>query len=422
MTTVANTPTPPSYPTLRLRPGREYTLLNGHPWLFSGAFQNLSDLPRETPPGAVIDVVASVASGAWVARGHLNANNSLAFRALTLDREEAIDQAFYERRIARALQLRRLLPPTTNAYRLVHAEADGLPGLIVDRYDHWLVAQFHTAGVERQRDLIISALVEAIAQAEDRPIEGIVARDEVKIREREGLTVSGASVVYGLVPDDIEIIENGVRYYIDPLRGQKTGFFLDQRDKRARIAELARQSPDATRMLNLYSYSGGFALAALEGNPALHTVNVDSSGPALELARRNYALNQRLSDEAHQFVAEDVTRYLRSALAAGDHFDIVVVDPPAFAKSQQVKERALRAYEALNAQASQVVAPGGVLLTCSCSGAINADEFEGAVRQGLRLAKRSAQIIGSFGPSVDHPTLPGFTEDRYLKALLLVVS
>ncbi|HUY79257.1 MAG TPA: class I SAM-dependent rRNA methyltransferase [Ktedonobacterales bacterium] len=417
------TSTPPTlYPTLRLRPGREYALLNGHPWLFSGAFQNLSELPRDTPPGAVVDVIASVANGAWVARGHLNANNSLAFRALTLDHDEVIDQAFYERRITRALRLRRLLPPTTNAYRLIHAEADGLPGLIVDRYDHWLVAQFHTVGVERQRDLIIPALVEAIAQAEDHPIEGIVARDEVKVREREGLAVGGASVVYGLVPDNVEIVENGVRYFIDPLQGQKTGFFLDQRDKRARIAELARQATDATSLLNLYSYSGGFALAALAGRPALRTVNVDSSAPALELARRNYALNQRLSDDAHQFVAEDVTRYLRGAITADDRFDIVVVDPPAFAKTQQMKDRALRAYEALNTLAIQVVAPGGVLLTCSCSGSVSADEFEGAVRQGLRLAKRSAQIVGSFGPSLDHPTLPGFVEDRYLKALLLIVE
>jgi len=424
MTATTNTPPTTTNPTLRLRPGREYTLLNGHPWLFSGAFQNFSELPSGTPPGAVVDVVASVANGAWVARGHLNANNSLAFRALTLDRDEAVDQAFYERRIARALRLRRLLPPTTNAYRLIHAEADGLPGLIVDRYDHWLVAQFHTAGVERQRDLIIPALVAAIAQAEDHPIEGIVARDEVKVREREGLPIGGASVVYGLVPDAIEIVENDVRYYVDPLHGQKTGFFLDQRDKRSRIMELARQSADATSMLNLFSYSGGFALAALEGRPTLRTVNVDSSAPALELARRNYALNQRLADTPtqRQFIAEDVTRYLRDTIAAGERFDFVVVDPPAFAKSQQAKDRALRAYEALNTQAIQVVAPGGVLLTCSCSGAINADEFESAVRQGLRLAKRSAQIVGSFGPSLDHPTLPGFVEDRYLKALLLIIA
>lgn len=415
--------TPTSYPTLRLRAGREYTVLNGHPWLFSGAFQDLSELPRETPPGAVVDVIASVASGAWVARGHLNASNSLAFRVLTLDRDELIDQAYYERRITRALRLRRLLPPTTNAYRLIHAEADGLPGLIVDRYDHWLVAQFHTAGGERQRDVIIAALVEAFAAAEDHPIEGIVARDEVKVREREGLPIGGASVVYGLVPDVIEIVENGVRYLVDPLQGQKTGFFLDQREKRARIGELAGQATDATTLLNLYSYSGGFALAGLAGNPALRTVNVDSSAPALALARRNFALNSHAPDDGtHQFVAEDVTRYLRGAIAAGDRFDFVVVDPPAFAKSQTMKDRALRAYEALNTLAIQAVAPGGMLLTCSCSGAVSADEFEGVVRQGLRLAKRQAQIVGSFGPTLDHPTLPGFTEDRYLKALLLVVE
>ncbi|HLY29837.1 MAG TPA: hypothetical protein VKQ36_02295, partial [Ktedonobacterales bacterium] len=172
------------YPTLRLRPGREYSLVNGHPWLFSGAFESLKRPSPETPPGAVVDVVAS--DGSWVGRGHLNAQNSLAFRALTRARDERIDQTFYMRRVRQALAVRRLLPAHTTAYRLIHAEADGLPGLIVDRYDRWLVIQFHTAGVDRQRELIIQALTLAIDEAEGRgSVEGIVARDDVKARARE---------------------------------------------------------------------------------------------------------------------------------------------------------------------------------------------------------------------------------------------
>ena len=403
-----------SYPLLRLRRGRDYPLLNGHPWLFSGAF---ASLPRDLDPGAVVDVATE--SGAWLARGHLNAHNSLAFRALTLDPDEAIDEDFYVRRIQQALTVRHLLPAQTNAYRLIHAEADFLPGLIVDRYDRWLVTQFHTAGVERQREMILSALERAM---EADGVLGILTRDDVKARSREGLLVGGAGVARGMAPDMIEIVENGLRYTIDPLGGQKTGFFLDQREKRARVRELAPMS--ATSLLNLFAYSGGFALAGLAGNPALRTVNVDSSAPALDLARHNYLLNGfDPDDERHEFADSDVTRYLQRASAEGLRFDIVVVDPPAYAKSLAQKERALRGYASLNALATQALAPHGLLLTCSCSGGVNATEFEEAVRQGLlRAGRRHARLIASFGPSVDHPTLPGFAEDRYLKALLFAIE
>ena len=402
-----------SYPLLRLRRGRGYPLLNGHPWLFSGAF---TSLPRDLAFGAVVDVATE--SGEWLARGHLNADNTIAFRALTFDPDEAIDEDFYVRRIEAALAVRRLLPAQTNAYRLIHAEADYLPGLIADRYDRWLVTQFHTAGVERQREAILSALERALSAD---GVLGILTRDDVKAREREGLLVGGAGVARGMAPDMIEIVENGLRYTIDPLGGQKTGFFLDQREKRARVRELA---PEASSLLNLFAYSGGFALAGLAGNPALATVNVDSSAPALDLARRNYILNGfDPDDERHEFVDSDVTRYLQRAVANGRRFDIVVVDPPAFAKSLAQKDRALRGYASLNALATQALAPNGLLLTCSCSGAVNAAEFEEAVRQGLwRAGRRHARLVASFGPSVDHPTLPGFSEDRYLKALLLTVE
>ena len=391
-------------PVLRLRSGREYSLLNGHPWVFSGAFR---ELPAGAPAGIIADVENS--RGEWVARGYLNAANSLAFRALTLDRADEIDQAFYARRVREAAALRRLLPSNVTGYRLIHAEADFLPGLIVDRFDRWLVAQFHTAGVERHRDLILDALQEAVAP------EGILARDDIRVREREGLPVGGATLARGAVPETVEIQESAARYVVDPWRGQKTGFFLDQRDKRAVVAGLA---PHVSSLLNLFAYSGGFALAALGGNPAVATTNVDSSVAALDLARRNYLLNGH-DPERHGFVASDVLRYLQTIQHEGTRFDLVVVDPPAYAKNLAMKDRALRGYETLNAQAAQVVAPGGLLLTCSCSGGVTPDEFEVAVRTGLLRARRRSQLIASFGPSLDHPTLPGFPEDRYLKALLL---
>jgi 23S rRNA (cytosine1962-C5)-methyltransferase len=398
------------YPIARLKVGRDYTLRQGHPWLFSGAFDLL---PRDLAPGAVVDVTAH--DGQWLARGHLNAANSLAYRVLTRDREELIDQAFFTRRLRQALAVRALLPADVTAYRLAHAEADGLPGLIVDRYDRWLVAQISSAGMEAQRETLVAALREAV-----EGVAGIVLRDDVRARAREGLVVGAAAVAWGEAPDEIEISERDVRYVIAPLTGQKTGFFLDQRDKRARARDLA---PHATALLNLFAYSGGFALAGLAANPALRTVNVDSSGPALALARRNYALNGHdAADPRHEFIEEEVGRYLLAASAAGERFDLVVVDPPAFAKSLSQREKALRAYEALNSRALQVTATGGLLLTCSCSGGVSAEEFETAVRQALTREGRAARIIESFGPSLDHPTLPGFTEDRYLKALLLRVE
>src|SRR5215469_8073728 len=187
------------YPVLRLRAGREYSVLAGHPWLFSGAFVAL---PQEIPPGSVVDVLSS--RGEWVARGHLNARNSLALRVLTQDPLEAVDTGFYRQRIQRALKLRESLPPSVNAYRLVHAEADYLPGLIVDRYDRWLVAQFHTAGVEGERAMILDALERVVAP------EGILARDDIRVREREGIPAGGAIVERGEVPEEIEIAEHGV--------------------------------------------------------------------------------------------------------------------------------------------------------------------------------------------------------------------
>ncbi len=287
----------------------------------------------------------------------------------------------------------------------------------MDRYDHWLVAQFHTAGAEAQRATIIAALVRALGPG---IVEGVAARDDIRARAREGLVVGGASVVWGLVPDEIEVMERGVRYLVAPLTGQKTGFFLDQRDKRARVTELA---PHATALLNLFAYSGGFALAGLAGNPTLRTVNVDSSAPALDLARRNYALNGVAADAPqHTFVVGDVNHYLQSATEADERFDLVVVDPPAFAKNLGQRDRALRAYEHLNALTLRTLAADGLLLTCSCSGGVTADEFEGAVRQALVRERRTARLIASFGPSLDHPTLPGFSEDRYLKALLFSVD
>jgi 23S rRNA (cytosine1962-C5)-methyltransferase len=397
------------YATVTLKSGRERPLLAGHPWLFSGA---LAAVPPTLAPGSVVELVT--AGGEWVARGYLNPHNSLAVRVLTTSRDEAIDQAFFARRIAQAAALRAgLAGEGTNAYRLIHAEGDFLPGLIVDRFDRWLVAQFHTAGMERQRAQVVAALREVLAP------DGILLRSDMGVRGREGLPTGPAEVAWGEVPPEITIQEAGVRFLVDPYHGQKTGFFVDQRDKRARIRACA---PGATSLLNCFAYTGAFALAALAANPALRTVNVDASKAALELARRNYTLNGHDPESAaHSFAAEDVGAYLKARVAAGEQFDLVVVDPPAYAKSQEGKRRALYGYEHLNTLAARVVAPRGYLLTCSCTGVVDMAEFEAVIHAALLAARRRAQTIASYILSLDHPTLPGFPEDRYLKALLFRV-
>ncbi|HEY7782377.1 MAG TPA: class I SAM-dependent rRNA methyltransferase [Ktedonobacterales bacterium] len=403
------TPTPntPTYPVVRLKPGRERPILSGHPWIFSGALQSI---PPDLAPGAIVDAVS--ARDEFTARGYLNAGNSLALRVLSLDPAEAIDAAFFERRVREAASLRAALArQDTNAYRLIHAEGDFLPGLVVDRYDRWLVAQIHTAGMEAQRDLAAAALRRVVEP------EGILVRNDLGARGREGLPVGAPEVLWGGVPERVTIREAGVAYLVDPYHGQKTGFFLDQRDKRARVAECA---VGARSLLNCFAYTGGFALAALAANAALVTTNVDASKSALELARANFQLNGHDPD-AHEFADEDVGAFLKARVEAGTTYDIVVVDPPAYAKSLESKNRALYGYEQLNALAGRVVAPGGFLLTCSCSGAVTMPEFEAAVHGALLRIRRRAQVVETFTVSLDHPTLLGFPEDRYLKALLLRV-
>ncbi|HYM26732.1 MAG TPA: class I SAM-dependent rRNA methyltransferase, partial [Steroidobacteraceae bacterium] len=400
-------PAASAYPVVRLKPGRDRPLLLGHPWVFSGALQ---EVPADLAPGEVVDLHS--ARGEFVARAYLNPRNSLAARVLTDDPEQAIDEAFFAARIRQAAALRASLERgDTNAYRVVHAEGDRLPGLIVDRYDRWLVAQVHTAGIERLRTPALAALGGVLAP------EGILLRNDLGVRAREGLPVGGVEVVAGSVPEEAVISEGGIRYYVDLRHGQKTGFFLDQRDKRARIREHAA---DARTLLNLFAYSGGFALAALAGNPALRTTNVDASAAAMELARRNYALNGH-DPAGHGFVTGDAVAYLKERVAEGARYDVVIADPPAYAKSQASKARALYGYDTLNTLAARVVASGGLLLTCSCTGVVDLAEFEAVVQGALLHARRHAQLIESFTVSLDHPTLLGFPEDRYLKALLLRV-
>ena len=330
------------YPTASLKPGKEEILQNGHLWIFSGALQQP---PHWIEAGGLVDVKS--ATGRFVARGYYNPQTNIAIRILTRESEEGIDLAFLRQRVYQALELRQVFDPDiTNAYRLVNAEGDGLPGLVVDRYAEILVAQIHTSGMERLRPLLIEALVE------EAGTRGILLRNDGQARQREGLEIEEPVVAAGAVPTQVTIRENNVLFVVDPWEGQKTGFFLDQRDKREALRKYSR----GKRVLNCFSYTGGFSVYAALSSSDTRVVSVDISAPAIEAARQHFVLNG-LDPTRHEFYRANVFDYLEEARQSGEQFDVVVLDPPAFAKTQGARAQALKAYRRLNQLGMEVLRP-----------------------------------------------------------------
>ena len=411
-------------PNVTLKPGREKSVRNRHPWLFSGAIERIE---RSAQDGAVVEVLA--ADGAWLARGYLNRRSQIQVRLLTWSQDEAIDESFWRRRLQRAIAGRAALAadPHTNAYRLVHAESDGLPGLIVDRYGDWLAVQCLTLGIERVKPLLVELLAELCQP------QGIVERSDVDVRGKEGLAPA-AGLLWGRLPPAlaaagapadsrdaapglVEIVEHGQRFLVDLLGGQKTGFYLDQRENRRRVAAYCAGG----RVLNAFAYTGGFGVYALAAG-AQHIVNLDSSLEALELGERNLARNGFDPDGQAEGVAGDVFQVLRAWRAAGERFDVVILDPPKFAHSQAQVERAARAYKDINLLAMQLLRPGGALASFSCSGLVSADLFQKIVFGAALDAGREAQIVERLSQGPDHPVLLSFPEGEYLKGLICRVS
>ncbi len=393
---------PIHYPSASLKPHREESLLSGHLWIFSGALQQP---PHWIEPGGLVDVKSSTAQ--FVARGYYNPRTDIAIRILTRDVEEDIDEDFLRGRIRSALVLRKVFDPNrTNAYRLINAEGDGLPGLIVDRFAEILVAQIHTAGMERLRQPLIDALMD------ETGTRGLLLRNDSQSRRREGLELEEPQVAAGGVPMQVTVRENDVLFLVDAWQGQKTGFFLDQRDKR----EALRKYVHAKRVLNCFSYSGGFSVYAALTSGQTHVTSVDISAPAIEAARENFILNG-IDPNRHQFVIADVFDYLEQAQSVGEQFDVVVLDPPAFAKTQSARTQALKAYRRLNMLGMQVLKPGGILLTCSCSGVIGMDDLLGALSQSAQRLHRTVQLLETYTHSVDHPINLAMPETAYLKAV-----
>jgi 23S rRNA (cytosine1962-C5)-methyltransferase len=392
-----------------LRKGRATPVLRSHPWIFSGSIDSVKGKPDD---GSIVDVYD--AGHNWLARGYINRQSQITVRLLTWQRDEAVDQAFWRRHLERCITARKALDndPTISAYRLAHAESDYLPGLIVDRYDDWLVVQFLTLGMDRRRDEIVDALADLLEPA------GIYERSDVDVREKEGLDPRAGLLWGDEPPYQIEIAEKGLRFLVNVREGHKTGFYLDQRENRAQLAPFCGNRD--TEVLDAFAYSGAFSVYAAAGGASRLTL-VDSSGPSLKLARQNLALNGYVSGHAAEYVEGDVFSVLRSYRAEERCFDVIVLDPPKFAHTKREVERASRAYKDINLLAFQLLRPGGVLFTFSCSGRVSADLFQKIVFGALADTDRKGQIIGRLAQGADHPVALTFPEGAYLKGLICKV-
>ena len=388
---------------ITLRPGRERSLVKRHPWVFESSIARGGGDPGET-------VRVESAEGEFLAWAAFSPKSQIRLRAWSFDEAERIDAGFFQRRIAQALAMRARLPIASNAVRLIHGEADGLPGLIVDRYVDTLVAQFTSAGVERWKGVIADALLAATGLAR------LYERSDAQAREWEGLPVL-TGWLRGSGETALTIREHDWQLTLDVAEGHKTGYYLDQRDSRRRFADAVRQFGCA-RVLNCFSYTGGFSVAALAGG-AQEVISVDSSGPALARATAHVALNG-FEASRHQAWDADVNATLRRCLAEGQRFDAIVLDPPKFAPTAAHAERAARAYKDINRLAFKLLADGGLLYTFSCSGGIAPDLFHKIVAGAGLDAGVDGYIVERLSAAADHPQTVCFPEGDYLKGLGLL--
>lgn len=389
--------------SIRLRPGKERSLLRRHPWVFEGSIASGKADPGET-------VRVDAADGSFLAWAAYSPASQIRVRAWSFDAAERIDAAFFARRVQRAVAMRARLAIDSDALRLVHGEADGLPGLVVDRYGDTLSVQFLSAGVERWKPAIADALLAATGCAR------LYERSDASVRELEGLPVA-SGWLRGDGATELTIREHGWRLTVDVAEGHKTGYYLDQRDNRLRFMQLVRQF-GCRRVLNCYSYTGGFSVAALAGGAA-HVTSVDSSAPALARAQAHVVLNGH-DAAAHEALDADVNATLRRLIDEGASFDAIVLDPPKFAPTASHAERAARAYKDINRLALKLLAPGGLLLTFSCSGGVDASLFHKIVAGAGLDAGVDGYLLERLEAAPDHPTTITFPEGEYLKGLAIL--
>ncbi|EKM5065489.1 23S rRNA (cytosine(1962)-C(5))-methyltransferase RlmI [Cronobacter turicensis] len=385
---------------LVLAKGREKSLLRRHPWVFSGA---VARMEGKAAPGETIDIVDH--QGKWLARAALSPASQIRARVWTFDPNETIDIAFFTRRLTQAQQWRDWLAKKDglDSYRLIAGESDGLPGVTIDRFGNFLVLQLLSAGAEYQRPALVSALQACYPEC------SIYDRSDVAVRKKEGMELAQGPVSGELPPDLLAIEEHGMKLLVDIKGGHKTGYYLDQRDSRF----VTRRYVEDKRVLNCFSYTGGFAVSALMGG-CRQVISVDTSQDALDVAKQNVELNQLDLSKA-EFVRDDVFKLLRKYRDQGETFDVIVMDPPKFVENKSQLHGACRGYKDINMLAIQLLNPGGILLTFSCSGLMTTDLFQKIVADAATDAGRDVQFIEQFRQAADHPVIASYPEGLYLK-------
>lgn len=389
---------------LILKKGREKAVLRRHPWIFSGAVQQVEGQPTS---GETVGIYDSY--GQFLAWGAYSPDSQIRVRIWSWDETEIIESTFFQENIQNVIRLRDtwIDQSQTTAYRLIHAESDRLPGLIVDRYNDTLVMQILSAGMERWREEIIDILVETLQPT------CIYERSDVAVRKLEGLP-ERTGVVWGTLPEQPLIItENGLRFKVDVLSGQKTGFYLDQRDNRRFCRGIAK----GKSVLNCFAYTGGFTVDALAGGAA-SVLSIDSSEEALSMAKENVVLND-LPLENCDWIVGDVFEELRTLRDKGEGYDLIILDPPKFAPTASQASQAARGYKDINLYGFKLLKPGGILMTFSCSGGIDAGFFQKIVADAALDAGVEAQIVHRLTQAPDHPTHLAFPEGTYLKGLVI---
>lgn len=389
-------------PAVILKPGREKSLLRRHPWIFSGAIQHVDDEPVS---GGTVDLHSS--NKQFLARASYSPNSQIRARVWTFE-DEPVDKEFLRKRIRSAIDTRQKLniESQSNSYRLIYAESDGIPGMIVDRYGHVLVLQSLTAGSEFWKEILADLLLE------ETGLSTIYERSDADVRELEGLEPK-IGLLRGTLPNSqITIYENGLKFNVNLGSGHKTGFYLDQRANRLRARQLAKDKD----VLDGFCYTGGFTVNALAGG-AKSVLSIDSSADALALAKENVALND-LSIEKTNFLDGDVFQLLRKFRDENRSFDMIILDPPKFAPTAAQADRAARGYKDINLLAFKLLRPGGILVTFSCSGGIDAGLFQKIVAGAALDASVDAQIVEHLSQGLDHPVSLHFPEGAYLKGLV----
>jgi 23S rRNA (cytosine1962-C5)-methyltransferase len=389
-----------------LKPGRDKSVRRRHPWIFSGAIARM-DGPAES--GETVEIYS--ADGEALGKAAFSPHSSIRARMWTWDGEQEVDRAFLKSRLERAVRFRSDLvaPDETNAFRLVHAESDGIPGLIVDQYAEQLVIQVLSAGTEYWKNILIEELISVTG------LSKVYERSDVEVRRLEGLEVRTETILGETPQDDLLIEENGLQFYVNVIQGQKTGFYLDQRQNRSRLRDFSA----GKSVLNCFCYTGAFTVYALSGG-AREVLSIDSSKDALQIGKKNTALNT-LGETGATWLEGDVFKELRKLRDSRHSFDIIILDPPKFAPTAAQAERAARGYKDINLLAFKLLRPGGMLFTFSCSGGISADLFQKIVAGAALDAGVNANIVHYLQQGPDHPVSLAFPEGTYLKGLVCKV-